>query len=103
MSWGGVAFAACGSLAAALAAGLLPAWSAMRTSPLEAMVPLAAPSSRKTPWLAALAGLALIAIDPLLVFPPWMRWLESAGFEQADQLARSFQVYSHFTIALPCL
>src|SRR5204863_2948122 len=91
------------SLAAALAAGLLPAWSAMRTSPLEAMSPLAAPSSRKSPYFAALAGLALIAVDPLLVFPPWMRFFESAGFERPDQLARSFQLYSHFSIALPCL
>jgi putative ABC transport system permease protein len=103
MSWGGVAFASFGSLAAALAAGLLPAWSAMRTSPLEAMMPLAAPSSRKTPWVAAVFGLLLISVDPIIGFAPWERIFRSAGVADPGMWARTIVLFPHFAIGLPTL
>lgn len=83
----GAALGVFGSLAAALLAGLLPAWTASRVSPLEAMTPLAKPSSARAPFLAALAGLALIAIDPLLIFTPGV--------------PREVMFYGHFFLGLP--
>ncbi len=52
----------------ALAASILPAWRATRVSPLEAMSP---PSLRRLshwPVATVIAGLVLIAVNPLLVF-----------------------------------
>lgn len=63
-----VALTAVASLGGALAAAVLPAWRATRVSPLDAMAPprLAGPSRWVVP--AALAGLALLAINPLLTY-----------------------------------
>ena len=67
MSWGGVAFGVGGSLLAAVVASFLPAWQAMRVSPLEAMTPLAPGRSSRRALLCALPGLLLLCVDPLLV------------------------------------
>lgn len=57
------------ALGGALAAAVLPAWQAMCVQPLDAMSPRggARPGSRLS-VLASLAGVALIAVNPLLVY-----------------------------------
>ena len=70
VSWGGVVFGAAGSIAAALLASFLPAWSAMRVDPLEAMSPLASSGASRFPWKLALVGFALIFVDSFLMFGP---------------------------------
>jgi putative ABC transport system permease protein len=66
------------ALGGTLGASVLPAWRATRVSPLEAMSPgRRHPPARWTGWAAAV-GLALIAVNPLLVFvvpmPDESRW-----------------------------
>ena len=70
VDWIGVSYAALGSTAAALAASLLPAWSATRVDPLEAMTPFAQPPGARLPILPTIVGFACICIDPLIVFGP---------------------------------
>lgn len=59
------------SFLGALLASIFPIWKATRISPLEAMAPLPA-TTRSSRWysLAGLLSLALIALNPLLVFVP---------------------------------
>ena len=95
LSWGGVAFAAGTSAAAALAASLLPAWWATRVDPLEAMAPSAAPpTGGRGALLAALAGGVLVCVDPLLLFGPWDHLV---GLENA----RWLRIWAHFIVGLP--
>jgi putative ABC transport system permease protein len=102
-SWGGVAFATIGSLVAALLASFLPAYSAMRLSPLEAMTPLARPQQARTILLCALLGFALTLIDPIVMFAPMGRLLTSLGVEDGDALWRQVAFYSHFVLGIPGL
>ena len=95
ISWGGIAFGAIGSMLAALAASFLPALSAMRAKPLEAMSPLAASRTNRFPWRAALAGLLLIGVDSFLMFAPIERILRS------PEAARALRFYGHFALGLP--
>ncbi|MDQ3441212.1 MAG: FtsX-like permease family protein, partial [Planctomycetota bacterium] len=95
ISWGGIAFGSIGSMLAALAASFLPAWSAMRAKPLEAMSPLAASRTHRVPWRAALIGLVLICIDSFLMFAPIDRLLPSV------EAARAVRFYGHFFLGLP--
>ena len=95
LSWGGVAFAAGTSAAAAVAASLLPAWWATRVDPLEAMAPSAAPPSRgRGPVVSAVVGALLVAVDPAILFGPWDAAL---GFERA----RWVRIWGHFILGLP--
>jgi len=57
------------ALGGALIAAVLPAWQATRVRPLDAMSPRRSPRPGGS-WIAAasLAGLALIAVNPLLVY-----------------------------------
>ncbi len=87
-SWGGIAFACGGSILAALLASLLPAWSATRVDPLEAMSPLASAPRSRLPWKFALVGLVLVLIDPILVLAP---------------LGKSISFFGHFVLGLPAL
>ena len=87
VSPGGLLLASLGSIIAALLASFLPAWQAMRVSPLEAMTPLAAPESRFGIFAFAAIGLVLIALDPLILFGP---------------LPRDAVFYAHFAVGLPC-
>lgn len=98
LDWPGVIFGAGGSILAAIAASLLPAWSAVRTDPLSAMNPHATPPARKMPWLYALAGLLLLCVDPLLVFWPFNG---TAGM--SDALFRAVQLYGHYAVGIPCV
>ncbi len=88
ISRGGLLLASLGSIAAALVASFLPAFSAMRVSPLEAMTSMATQTTMRVPILCAIAGLFLIAIDPLLMFGP---------------VNRNVVFYGHFLLGLPGL
>jgi putative ABC transport system permease protein len=63
-----VVLAAASAFGGALAASILPAWHAMRVQPLEAMAPARYTRAIRWPLLPVMAGLALIALNPLLVF-----------------------------------
>lgn len=102
LSYGGIAFGVIGSITAAIAASLLPAWSASRTSPLEAMTPLASGRTR-APFISGLIGVALVCIDPLILYGPTenlLGWLHVASPHTAVRLAK---FYSHFLLGLPAI
>lgn len=99
----GIALAAGGSIAAALLASLLPAWQATRVDPLEAMTPLATPGATSFPTKPTLAGLALVGLDPLIMFGPFAQLLDLLGVERAVGFANTFKFYAHFAIGLPTL
>lgn len=101
LSLGGIAFGVIGSILAALVASLLPAWTASRVSPLEAMTPLARPDSRRTLVVCALVGLLLIAIDPFVLFGPLSTVLGWFGVPFDQQFGQSVKFYTHFTVGLP--
>jgi putative ABC transport system permease protein len=86
VNWSGVAFGALVSIASALLASLLPAYTASRVDPLEAMAPLAKPPESRLPLAATLAGLVCISIDSLLIFLP---------------TSREVKFYGHFALGLP--
>jgi putative ABC transport system permease protein len=102
-SWGGIVFGSLGSILAALAASFLPAWSAMRVTPLEAMSPQSGPTDTRIPWKTALVGLLLIAIDPLLFFGPVERVAAAFGSADPEGTARAVRFYAHFGVGLPAL
>ena len=79
-------------LVTAVLASLLPAWRASRVDPLEALAAVAKPEKRGPPILATVIGLAVIAIDPLLLHGP-----VPFGDEKA------VRVYGHFFVGLPAL
>ncbi len=83
----GVVMASAGSMLAALLASFLPAWSAMRVTPLEAMSPLSKPTPRLSVPIAV-AGLLLICMDPIVIYGPW---------------SRQFIVYGHFLLGVPAI
>ena len=101
MSWGGVLFASAGSVFTALLASALPAWTASRVSPLEAMVPRSADVAHRAPVGWALAGLVLISIDPLLFFGPMPWLLGKLGFNDPQAVAALVRFYGHFCVGLP--
>ncbi|MCY2952776.1 MAG: ABC transporter permease [Planctomycetota bacterium] len=86
---GGILFGAGGMILASILASFLPAWNAMRVSPLEALSPLGKTPRARSPWLAAIAGLLLISIDPIVCYMP--------------NLSREFTFYGHFALGLPTL
>jgi putative ABC transport system permease protein len=101
VSWSGIALAAGGAILAALAASLLPAWSASRLSPLEAMNPYTQTAPGTPQWRWTLVGLALLAIDPAIFFVPWENLV--ARFDspaRADAVATLLRFYVHFAIGL---
>lgn len=101
VSGGGVLYAAGGCVGAALAAGLLPAWNAMRVDPLEALSPMARPPAAAMPWACAVAGLLLTPLDSLLVFGRWSQWM--GGGDAAEALGRQISFFGHFALGLPAL
>ena len=103
LSWGGAAFGAGGSFLAAIAASLLPAWSAARVKPMEAMAPLSAPTTHRPPFGWAAAGLLLISIDPILMFGP-VQWVAGRLFATSPHDAvRLIKLIGHFALGLPAL
>jgi putative ABC transport system permease protein len=103
ISYGGILFAAGGSILTALAASLLPAWSASRLSPLEAMSPLSGAHSARAPVGWALLGVALALVDPIMFFSPLERVLAACGVSDPEQAVRSVRFIGHFVCGLPCL
>jgi putative ABC transport system permease protein len=101
ISKGGVLMGTAGSIGAALVASLLPAWSAARVTPLEAMVPMAKTSSGKSKWICAAVGLLLIAIDPLVLQGPTGRIIAALGASSPEYMSRLVKFWEHFTIGLP--
>ncbi len=100
-SYGGIAFATGGSLLTALAASALPAWTASRLSPVEAMsVQGAAPESGRPHLLSAFFGLLLIAIDPFLLYGPLETILSHLGFKDPDQAAHAIRFFGHFALGV---
>ncbi len=89
IDWGGVIMGVAGSGIAALLAGIIPAFTASRISPLEAMTPLARPTSRRSAIYCAAGGLLLVLIDPFIIF------LSGAS--------RDVIFWGHFFIGLPGL
>jgi putative ABC transport system permease protein len=102
ISWGGVLFAGLGSLLAALLASLLPAWWATRVRPLEAMSPSATPPSTRTPYVAAVFGLLLIAVDPAILFVHWDQLLHGDATTYLPR-ERQLILLGHFVLGLPTL
>ena len=98
---GGLALGIGGSILAALAASLLPAWQATRVSPLEAMSPLAAVPSARTPIFAAIVGALLVAIDPFLFFGPVDRFVALFGPEDLPSASLNVKLVLHFLLGLP--
>ncbi len=103
LSWGGVILGVGGSLVAALAASLLPAWSASRVSPLAAMSPLAGARANQSgvPWRSALVGLILMSLDSLVLFGPVVGLLDRLGVADPMGQSRVVRFYSHFAVGLP--
>ena len=96
ISWLGIVVA-CGGLAfASVAASLLPAWSASRTDPLQAMRPSASVSHRP-PLAFMVAGVLLIAVDSLLLWP------QLGTTPLPLQLEKDLRFWAHFLLGLPCL
>ncbi|WP_165235903.1 FtsX-like permease family protein, partial [Aquisphaera insulae] len=56
------------ALGGSMAASVVPAWRATSVNPLEAMVPRVRSLTGRLSWTITIAGLALIALNPLLVF-----------------------------------
>jgi putative ABC transport system permease protein len=94
LSMGGILFASLGSIFAALLASVLPAISAVRVDPLEAMSPLAhAPSHASRPSIQlTILALLLLAVDPVFAFAPM-----HSNYE------REIRLYGHLALGLPCL
>ena len=89
ISAGGLLYGVLGMIVAALVASFMPAWTAMRVSPLEAMAPLGQAGRARSPWICAAAGVVLASIDPLLIFWPGM--------------PRDMVFYLHVAIGVPGL
>jgi hypothetical protein len=89
LSKSGVAFATGGAMLTALAASLLPAFTASRVDPVEGMTSAGKTPSPRTPVWAALVGICLLGVDPFLIF--------------VDAVPRFFTFYAHFFLGLPCL
>ena len=101
LSWGGVLFGVLGSVIAALIASALPAWQASRVTALEAMSPMAAVPAHRLPWISALIGLALVAIDPVVVHGPFLeKLLALLHVGSAHDATRPVRFYLHFFVGL---
>jgi putative ABC transport system permease protein len=88
-SAGGIAYAAVGAMLAALAASALPAWSAMRLNPIEAISAASASPGRRLSLYAAIAGLALLCVDAAILLPA--------------ALPQDLRFYGHFLLGIPAL
>ena len=97
VGWVGLVAAVVGMFVAATVASLIPAWNASRVDPLAALRPQAETPRDGPPWRALLAGLALIAVDVLILWPP-------LGITPiAEFYEKSIRFWAHFVVGLPCL
>ncbi len=101
LSWPGVAYAASAALVTAVIATALPAWSASRVDPLEALAGARSTGSGRG-WpigLMSLAGALLLVPDALLLHGP-VRWFwEAQGLNLVT--LRGVQFWGHFACTLP--
>ncbi|HUB27743.1 MAG TPA: FtsX-like permease family protein [Tepidisphaeraceae bacterium] len=104
VSYSGMALALAEAIASALAASLLPAWTASRTSPLEAMAPLAAPARQGPPIGWAILGLMLAALDPIIFHLPWENFVAQIDpGPSVSALTTLFRFYGHFCIGVEAI
>jgi putative ABC transport system permease protein len=68
LGWWCVGLSGVCALGGSLAASILPAWRATSVTPLEAMVPRRRNASGRLSWLLTIVGLALISVNPIVVF-----------------------------------
>jgi putative ABC transport system permease protein len=103
LGWWCVALSGVCALGGSLAASIVPAWRATRVTPLEAMAPRPQGGSAKLRWRLTLAGLVLIAVNPLVVFYLPMkdtaRYGISAGFG-CTSMALGFVLLAPLTVVL---
>jgi putative ABC transport system permease protein len=67
LGWTAVILSGLSALAGALAAALLPAWQAFRIRPIDILSGQGQARSGAFPWILVVAGVLLIAINPILV------------------------------------
>jgi putative ABC transport system permease protein len=104
ISFTGISLAFAGAMVSALAASILPAWSASRLSPLEAMIPLAETVPDRPPLRYAAVGLILIALDPLIFYAPWEKLVALIRHSQnPDALANLLRFYVHYALGVEAL
>lgn len=103
VSAAGILFSCVCSLIAGLMASLLPAVSAMRLSPLEAMAPLAQPARTRVPAWTVVAGLLMVSLDPVLLFGAPTAVLRLAGSTQAQEIGRNISFFGHVFLGVPAL
>jgi ABC-type antimicrobial peptide transport system permease subunit len=98
----GMVVATVGMGVAAIVAGLLPAWRAVRTDPLSAMSPQAGGNGSKVPWLLVGVGVLLAAFDTALLFSPDDTPLPTMfGLFPDDE--RAVRFYGHIFVGVPAL
>lgn len=103
VNWGGVLLGVGGSFAAALLASLLPAWTASRVSPLDAMTPQSSPPRARS-WIGcAVAGALLVTVDPFIFFGPLPRIIEMLGAADPRATTQMVRFFAHFAVGLPTM
>jgi putative ABC transport system permease protein len=100
-SFGGMLYAAVGSILTAVAASILPAWWASRVSPLEAMSSSAPSPMARPPFGWAIVGLCAASIDPTLFCLPLDSIFQSFGAKDPPGLAQTTRFFGHFTLGAP--
>ena len=103
VSWGGIALGVGGSLGAALLASLLPAWTASRLSPLDAMTPQSSPVRARSWIVCAVVGAMLVTIDPLIFFGPLPKIVAALGATDPRASTQTIRFVAHFALGLPTL
>jgi putative ABC transport system permease protein len=103
VSWGGIALGVVGSLGAALLASLLPAWTASRVSPLDAMTPQSSPPRARNWIICAIVGAMLATIDPFIFFGPLPQIVAAFGPADPRALTQTIRFIAHFAVGLPML
>jgi putative ABC transport system permease protein len=103
VSWGGIVLGVGGSLGAALLASLLPAWTASRVSPLDAMMPQSSPARARSWIICAVVGAMLVTIDPFIFFGPLPQIAAALGVADPRASTQNFRFIAHFALGLPTL
>jgi putative ABC transport system permease protein len=112
LSRGGLLVAGGGSIVAAVLASLIPAYTATRVDPLDAMRPLASGNAARFPLLPTLVAILLISIDPFILFGPIQTLLSTGGVQwfahrigthDPIDLDRSIRFYFHFFLGMPTI
>ncbi|HZK80569.1 MAG TPA: FtsX-like permease family protein, partial [Humisphaera sp.] len=101
LSKSGIILGSVGTIFTALAASILPAWTATRVSPLEAMSPLSQTPAPRAPIGWALIGLMLAGIDAFLFHGPMEPLARLLGANNPAQAVREWKFHLHFAIGLP--